>query len=116
MGAGVRVAEFGVRDIGRKWLRGICWEEINNEFVLRHATSRDGEIVELQLSEFPTVIAQVMRIPLDERKGPMIVNEKNRLPYTAFEFRRQWRRIADAAGIPKDAKNMDSRAQDDDAN
>jgi hypothetical protein len=42
----------------------------------------------------------------------MIVNEKNRLPYTAFEFRRQWRRIADAAGIPKDAKNMDSRAQE----
>jgi hypothetical protein len=33
-------------------------------------------------------------------KGPVIVSEFNNLPWKAIEFRRWWRKVADAAGLP----------------
>jgi hypothetical protein len=41
--------------------------------------------------------------------GPIVVCEWSGLPWTAHEFRRWWRQIANAAGIPKTVFNMDSR-------
>jgi hypothetical protein len=42
--------------------------------------------------------------------GPVIMSEFDKLPWTGPEFRRWWRLVADACGIPKSVRNMDSRA------
>jgi hypothetical protein len=42
--------------------------------------------------------------------GPVVICEWSDLPWTQYEFRRWWRKVADAAGIPKNVKNMDSFA------
>ena len=43
-------------------------------------------------------------------KGPIIDSELTGRPWAAPEFRRQWRKIARACGIPDAVFNMDSRA------
>jgi hypothetical protein len=95
-----------------KWLRGITWDEIGKNGVLRHTTSLKGEVVERNLSESPMVMAE-LRSHRDAhgslpRNGPVIVYEKSKKPYVTFQFRREWRMIADAVGVPKNVKNMDS--------
>jgi site-specific recombinase XerD len=43
-------------------------------------------------------------------EDPCIICEANAMPWTASEFRRKWRIVADYAGVPANVKNMDSRA------
>jgi hypothetical protein len=54
-------------------------------------------------------------IPIDQltraslpASGPVILNEICARPYSTSEFRRKWRKVADAAGLPKEVKNTDS--------
>jgi hypothetical protein len=42
--------------------------------------------------------------------GPIIINEITGAPWSAAEFRRKWRIVATAAGVPKEIRSMDSRA------
>jgi hypothetical protein len=91
---------------GNQWLRGLRWEEISN-LVLRRAGNPDREI---DLRSAPMVMDELGKrgapIPAS---GPVIVCEWTKRPWTTHEFRRWWRKVADAAGIPDDVKNMDSR-------
>jgi hypothetical protein len=98
-----------VRD-NEKWLHGIRWSEIDKNLILRHATSRGGKPVEVRLSEAPLVKAEFARIGMLPHSGPIIIYEVSGLPYGAAVFRRVWRDVATAAGIPKRIKNMGSRA------
>jgi len=93
----------------QKWLRGLLWSEIDH-LVLRHVTSKSGKLVEYQLSESPILMEELERqfgkkLP---PTGPVIVSETSRFPYVAWEFRRLWRQLARAAGVPEEVKNMDS--------
>lgn len=99
---------------GMKWGRGLRWEEIDNDLVLRHILSSRGNLIERSLSHCPTVLAQLAHIygsatrGVLPRSGPMIIREVTSLPWPAHEFRRQWRRIATACEIPEDVRNMDT--------
>ena len=42
--------------------------------------------------------------------GALVVEETTGRPYTDHQFRRKWRQAADAAGVPREVYNMDSRA------
>ena len=42
--------------------------------------------------------------------GPVIVCEYTGAPWRTKPFQAKWRKIADAAGIPRDVQNRDSRA------
>jgi hypothetical protein len=42
--------------------------------------------------------------------GPVIVYERTGKPYIDHQWRREWRRVARAAGVPDHVYNMDSRA------
>jgi hypothetical protein len=98
-----------------KWLRGIRWSEIDGNLILRHTTSKKLESIEVNLRDAPLVMAEFARIPEFARNGtlpqsgPVIVSEQSGRPYTGWAFRMLWRKMADAADIPKDVKNMDSR-------
>lgn len=49
-------------------------------------------------------------IPADGRVGPLIIDETAGRPYAEHAYAREWRAIAEAAGIPKSVRNMDARA------
>jgi hypothetical protein len=113
IGEWVPLAEPGVTDLtadGLKWLRGIRWEEIDQNMVLRHVTSKRQKEIVVSLRNAQMVMEEIGRLAEVPASGPIIVSEWDKLPWTSPEFRRWWRICADAAGVPKKVRNMDSRA------
>jgi len=109
--------ESDVHDNGFKWLRGLRWSEIDDKLILRHVTSKRNKEVEINLNLAPMVMAELrfeFLIPASAPRiragGPVIVSEETGLPYSGHEFRRLWRLVARAAGVPDDTFNMDSRS------
>ncbi len=102
-------------DVGRqwRWLRGLRWSEIDNESLkLVHVTSKRDKEIEVDLHNAPMVIEELMLsypngLP---SAGPVIVCERTGKPWNAASFRRDWRKIATACGVPKSVYNMDTRA------
>ncbi|MGY2938924.1 hypothetical protein ACVWZ6_008526 [Bradyrhizobium sp. GM6.1] len=118
IGEYVPVTEPGTSDIildGMKWLYGIRWEQVDEKLVLRHVTSFGAKSLELDFKRAPMVLEELKKLYRGSvpKKGPIIISEWNQKPWGSSEFRRWWRKIADAAGVPKNVKNMDSgRAAD----
>jgi hypothetical protein len=106
IGEWVPVSDSRMSDVivsNEKWVRGPRWEDVDEKFNLR----RGNKTVDLKL--YPMVreeLEQTARKP----SGPIVVYERTGLPYQSYQFRRMWRLIADAAEIPKNMMNMDSRA------
>jgi hypothetical protein len=100
-----------------KWVRGLKWNQIDSDLILRHTPtdnrlSNRGE-QKIDLKSKPLVSVELTRLkPLPTTMRPMIVCEATKRPWTANEFRKAWRKIADAAGIPKNVTNG-SRVDDD---
>jgi hypothetical protein len=114
IGEWVPIAEKGTSEItwnGQKWLRGLRWSEIDDDLILRRSSSNEA----IDLKQLPMISVEIMalieRHKLDgpPRVGPMIISERDHRPWTGGEFRRLWRQIATAAGVPKEIKNMDTR-------
>jgi hypothetical protein len=94
----------------QKWRRGLRWEEIDADWVVRHPTiTAEGEIVE-DLKNYPIVKAELDRITR-RSSGPVIINEHAGIPWTQNAFAKQWRKIATAVGVPRDVRNADTRAR-----
>lgn len=101
-----------------KWIKGIRWEEISASMMLKHITSKRKKEINVDLRNAPMVMEELdlafpgwngnrANLPA---KGPIIIDEKVSVPWFSQEFRRHWRFIATACGIPTTIKNMDSRA------
>lgn len=121
IGEWIPVSEPGVSDVlwkrHGKWVRGARWNEVDDNLIFRHVTSKTGSLVEIDLKHAPMVMAELQAqygAPLHRSilpaSGPMIVNEKTGRPYLTHQFRRLWRQIATAAGVPKQVQNRDTRA------
>lgn len=113
IGEWVPVSEPGMSDVtnlGWKWLRGIRWEEIDENLVLRHVTSKRQKLITVNLNNAPMVMEELTLLGERPSSGPIVVSEHSKRPWDATEYRRWWRKVADASGIPKEVKNMDSRA------
>lgn len=104
---------------GMKWVKGMRWEEIDQNLVLHHMTSKRQKMLDVPLSKAPMVMQEFDRqFPHFKTQGraalpasgPIIVSERTQVPWTDDEYRRQWRIIATACGVPKGVRNMDSRA------
>lgn len=95
-----------------KWLHGLRWEEIDANLILSHTTSKRGKPITVNLKNAPMVMEELARQFGDAMpaKGPIVVEEKSGLPWDTTWFRQNWRKLADACGIPKSVKNMDTRA------
>lgn len=114
----------------QKWLRGIVWQEIDDNLILRHITSKKQKLTEVDLKLAPLVLTELQAmiddLPLLQThpvtgetivnrlflpmRGPIMVNDVSGLPWSANEYRRKWRIVANACGIPKKVWNMDSRS------
>jgi integrase len=104
----VRDGEFMLN--GRRWVAGLTWEDLGEEFVLRKATTKTGAFVAHDLKLSPLVMGLLDSVPVERRRGPLIVDEKAGRPYAEAAYSREWRIIARAAGIPGHIWNMDARA------
>ncbi len=102
-----------------KWVRGIRFEEIDQNLILRHVTSKRDKLLTIDLTQCPMVARELALMfsqgePLRRdhlpASGPIVVNEQTGMPYKAANFRASWRELATAAGIPATVRNMDSRA------
>jgi hypothetical protein len=109
--------EDGVSEIikgDKKWLRGIRWDEIKSEpngtLILEHITSHSGKPLRIDLSDAKMVLEELKLIgERPSSKKPMVIFEKRGIPWDDDEYRRIWRKVADAAGVPSHIRNMDSR-------
>jgi hypothetical protein len=114
IGEWVPHSEPGVSDVTEgkeKWLRGVRWNMIDRNRVLRHVTmtSKGPRDIEIDLRKAPLVKAEFERLSTLPDSGPMIIDEDTDKPFAGWKFRRLWRQIANAAGVPETVKNMDSR-------
>jgi hypothetical protein len=120
IGEWVPMSEPGMSDVthkGMKWLRGIRWEEIDQTMMLRHVTSKRQKEIEVNLRTRPMVIEELTasfgfdgdRASLPA-SGPIVICEQTGVPWQNYNFRRDWRIFATAAGVPTTVRNMDSRA------
>jgi len=102
---------FAIKD-DMKSIRGLHWREFDSSLIVRHVTSKKDKAVEVDAKLCPLVMRELGRLPDGQilRGGPVVVCEKTGLPYTAINFRRTWRAIARAAGIPDHVFNMDNRS------
>jgi len=107
IGEWVPIEERGTSELtfeGKKWVRGIRWNEIEN-WMLR----RDGK--EFNLKWKPMVMEELASYKNDlPSSGPIIIYEATGRPYSAVQFRHLWRQTADECGIDKHIRNQDSRA------
>ncbi len=95
-----------------KWIMGLRYEEIDESMILRHNTSKRGKDIQVDLKLAPMVIEELGTLDRADLppSGPIVICESTGYPYTTEHFRKRWRKVADAVGIPKTVRNMDSRA------
>jgi hypothetical protein len=121
IGEWVPESEPGISNVrfrGQKWLRGLRWSDIDKNMVLRHSLGKSRRRIEVDLRTAPMVMEELALLAgvspelltrdMLPATGPVITNEINALPWSPNEFRRKWRKAADAAGLPKEIKNTDS--------
>lgn len=110
----------GIRHVARnvmqpkRWDNGLTWSHIDSNMILTKRVTKTEKktraVAGFDLKEYPLVMAEIAKVPPERRVGPMIINERTGLPYTAGTFRNVWREIANAAGLPEEIQNRDSRA------
>ena len=95
---------------GRRWVRGLTWSDLGNDFVIHKETTKTGSIVSHDLKLCPLALEALNSVPLDRRIGPLIVDEEAGRHYAEHAYAREWRIVARTAGIPDSVWNMDARA------
>ena len=107
-------ASDGIRHGRRLWRDGLTWAHIDASGILRKMVSKTAKtsarMAEHRIADYPDLIAELERIPVECRVGPLVINERTGLPYNPEQARYNFRLIARAAGIPDNVWNMDARA------
>ena len=96
-----------------KWI-GPMWSQIDEHLILRYAPAKtlftSGAKVVLDLKEYPMVMEELAKVPIEARRGPLIVNPRTGLPYRNWYFGEVWRQVRKITGIRKEVWNRDMRA------
>lgn len=95
-----------------KWVHGLRWEDIGEDWVLRKTLTsgrrNEERQITLNLTRTQMIREEINRVPKERRKGAMVICEFTDLPWSQNEFRRKWQIVADKAGVPSNVKNMNS--------
>jgi hypothetical protein len=95
-------------DGGEMWTGRFRWDNLPG-WRLRLKTSKTRSAIEFDLQNYSLLFPLLESVPLHERIGA-IVNGEHGLPVRERSYRKWFRQIARAAGIPDDVWSMDSRA------
>lgn len=108
------VGTDGIRRGRRVWRDGLTWGHIDAAGILRKLVSKTAFTSELvavhAIADYPDVEAELAKIQIERRVGPIVINSYTGLPPNEAQCRYNFRRIARAAGIPDEVWNMDARA------
>jgi hypothetical protein len=104
------VGEGGIVHQGTRWANGLTWSDISPDMILRKSAVKTGIPVEHDLKLYPNVLEEIARCDPERRVGPLILSEATGEPYKHRTFTQTFRRVADAAGVPRGVWNMDARA------
>jgi len=67
-----------------KWV-GPMWAQIDDNMILRYTPAKtqfaSGAIVSIDLHMMPIVVEELAKVPVEARRGPLIVNPRTGLPY-----------------------------------
>ena len=116
IGEWLPMSEPGISDVidgNLKWMRGIRWEDIDQNNLTLKYQDGDNEIV-ADLKKHQMIMEELRHVRALHHgalptKGPVVVSEYSNRPWEAVEFRRWWRRIANECGLPKTIRNSDAR-------
>lgn len=103
-------AASGIMLRGRRWANGLTWADLSKDYEIYKVTTKTGAMAAHDLRLCPLVMQVLGMIPADRRVGPLVVDEAAGRPYAEHAYAREWRTIANLAGIPKSIWNMDARA------
>jgi hypothetical protein len=103
-------AKGGIIHGTTRWTSGLTWSDIDAQMILRKTHVKTGSHVEHDLKLYPDLLAEIDLVDVSRRIGPMIISEPTGTPYKHRTFTQTWRRVADAAGLPRSVWNMDARA------
>ena len=95
---------------GRRWTNGLTWADLSSDFELYKQTTKTGAIAAHDLKLCPLTMKMIALVAADRRVGPIIMDETAGRPYAEHAYAREWRAVAEKAGIPKGVWNMDARA------
>ena len=95
---------------GRRWINGLTWADLGNELEIYKITTKTGAIAAHDLKLCPITLKILGLAPADRRIGPLIIDEEAGRPYAEHAYAREWRIVANKAGVPKGVWNMDARA------
>ena len=108
------IGEWEKTDGGRRWARGLLWgEHVKTDLsLLSKPTSKSNgaETAEHDLRLIPLAYAEVARIQMASRIGPVVRDQRSGLPFVQREFAKRFREIARAAGVPDTVWSMDARS------
>jgi len=90
------------------WLGRFRWDRIPG-WKLRLKTGKTRSVIEFDLTNYTLLFPLLESIPLHERVGPIIKGDTGH-PIRERSYRKWFREIARAAGIPDDVWSMDTRA------
>jgi hypothetical protein len=100
----------GITHKNTRWTGGLVWSDIDANMILRKTHVKTGIAVEHDLKLYPDILREIDLVDPSRRVGPMIISEATGEPYKHRTFTQTWRRVADAAELPKGVWNMDSRS------
>ncbi len=99
------------RRAGKHWTGGLLWQHISKDYVLQKTTTKTGAAAAVDFREYPLALAELQRVLLEKRIGPVIIDSRTGQPFRSnTAYSRRWRVLASAVGIPDDVWNRDSRA------
>lgn len=100
----------GIIHKGQRWSGGLTWSHIDNQGILSKITTKTGQVAEHDTTAYPFLRRLLDMVPIQNRIGPIVINENTGIPYRHKQFATIWREIATECGISKDIWNRDSRA------
>ena len=96
-----------------KWI-GPMWSQIDENLIFRYTPAKtqltSGATVMLDLSMMSMVVEELAEVPIEVRRGPLIVNPRTGLPYRNWYFGEVWRRVRKITCIREEVWNRDMRA------
>ncbi len=103
-------APDGSKINGRVWVNGLLWSDISPEWVMRKTTTKTRTPMTFDLTLMPMAMEELRRVAPAKRDGPIIIDETAGRPYAENRYQQEWRKVADAAGVPRGVFNMDARS------
>lgn len=103
-----------IRD-GKRWQDGLTWDMIGPDWTLRKVISKTAksmpEAYEWDLTKLPVLQARLRLLKkVNGGVGPVILSERDNLPYTVYGWSQGFRRIKRALKLPEEFTAMDLRA------